>query len=196
MEQVKKAVKFYPMIDTERNFPGRAGEFSVKISDLVTGDEITNAGSGDATELIHAANGDKGKTDGGGVIGDDTLTLASGNKLVKGDVFDDGAGNLYTVKSASDTSIGFTPKLVADIADDADLNQVGNTGSYTFECQIDDVAKVAIDVIHPELGNVPFKYEVVDSVLQDAISAEETHYEDLVSKLDSLGANIIMKAVN
>jgi len=196
MEQVKKAVKFYPMIDTERNFPGKASEFSVKISDLVSGAEITNAGSGSATELIHAANGDTGTTDGAAVAGADTLTLASGNTLVKGDVFDDGAGNLYTVKSASDTSVGFTPELVADIADATALDAVGNTGSYTFECQVDDVAKVAIDVIHPELGNVPFKYEVVDAVLQDAITAEETHYEDLVSKLDSLGANIVMKAVN
>jgi hypothetical protein len=196
MEQIKKAVKFYPMIDTERNFPGKASEFSCVISDLVTGDVITNAGSGDATELIHDANGNKGTTDGGGVVGDSTLTLASGNTLAKGDVFDDGAGNLYTVKSASDTSVGFVPELVADIADAVELDEVGNTGSYTFECQVDDVAKIAIDIMHPELGNVPFKYEVVDNVLQDAITAEETHYESIVAKLDSLGANIVMKAVN
>jgi hypothetical protein len=196
MEQVKKAVKFYPMIDTERNFPGKAGEFTTVISDLVTGAVIANAGTGTATELIHDANGDKGTTDGAAAAGETTATLASGNTLVKGDVFDDGAGNLYTVKSASDTSIGFAPALVAEIADAVELNQVGNTGSYTFECQVDDVAKVSIDVIHPELGNVPFKYEVVDAVLQDAITAEDTHYESLVSKLDSLGANIVMKAVN
>ncbi len=195
MENVKQGVKFYPMIDTERNFPGHASEFTVTLTNLVDGTAITNAGSGDATELIHDANGDKGTTDGAAAAGAKTVVVKD-NTLVKGDVFDDGAGNLYTVKSVNGSTIGIFPELVADIADAVELDAVGNTGSYTFECQVDAAAKVAVDVFHPELGNVPFKYEVVEKTQEESLAGLEAGQTQIESQLSSLGATIVMKAVS
>ena len=195
MQQAKMGVAFYPMIDTERSFPGRAAEFDVAINQLSDGAVVVNNGSGACTEIMHPVNGHTGNTNLAAAIGDATIEMDAGSTLAKNDVFDDGAGNLYKVITVTGDVIGVTPALTAAIALNTDLDATGNTGSYTFECQVNAANLVSVEVFHPSLGNVPMTWEIVEKTTQDGIVEQETQYQDVSAKLVSMGASTVMKGV-
>lgn len=192
---IKKGITFYPGIDTEFDKLGDASDFTVTIMNMVDGSVTTNDGSGEFDELIRPTNGHTGKTNGEASIGDSTITLADGSTLVKGDAFDDGAGNLYYITSVSGNVIGLKNKLVADIADSTDIDEVGNTGLYKVECQIADLGEYMVTVAHPEFGNIALKYVVVENTLDDNVANNNSRFDAIDSRLSNISGTTRMIAI-
>ena len=192
---IKKAVSFYPGVDTEFDKLGDAASFSMVIKSMVDGSDVVNDGAGTFEELINTASGNTGTTAGAVVIGDQNITLAADSTLVVGEAFDDGAGNLYYISSKSGDVIGLKKPLVADIADATALTAVGNTGLYKAEAQIAAEGEYMVTVAHPEFGHIALKYNVVTNTLDDAVTTSNSRFDELDSKLASMGATGSMQAI-
>ena len=192
---IKKSVSFYPGVDTEFDKLGDAASFTMVIKSMVDGSDVVNDGAGTFEELINTASGHTGDTAGAAVIGDSTITLAAGSTLTVGEAFDDGAGNLYYISSVAGDVIGLKKPLVADIADATTLNAVGNTGLYKAEAQIAAEGEYMVTVAHPEFGHIALKYNVVTNTLDDAVTNANSRFDELDSKLQSMGATGSMQAI-
>ena len=178
---VKKGVTFYPTFDTQFDqFKAESG-FEMEITNMADGSVVTNAATGTFAEVMWTDPGHSGTTSGDTAAGANQITLASGNTLVAGDRFDDGAGNIYYVVDATDTSVTIKGSLVAAIADGTDLNSVGNTGIYKVDVQIDTIGEYLVAVNHKDYGHYAIKYTVSEH-------NEDDIYDRLDSGLTSLGA--------
>jgi len=188
MTQVRKDVAFFPGVNTEFDWLGDASKFGIEIVKASDGSVATNDGAGTWEGIMWTDPGHTGKTSGVAAAGSSVITLASGNTLVAGDRFDDGAGNLYYVVKGSDTEITIKRELKADIADATDLNSVGNTGSYKVEVKLADVGEYFVSFSHPEFGHKTIKYEIVEHNLDETFTR-------LDEGLDKLGASGSMSAI-
>ena len=192
---IKKAVSFYPGVDTEFDKLGDASSFSMVIKSMVDGSDVANAGAGTFEELINTASGNTATTDLVAAIGDQTITLTAGSTLTVGEAFDDGAGNFSYVSSVYGNVIGLKKPLTAEIASGATLTAVGNTGLYKAEANIATVGEYMVTVAHPEFGHIALKYNVVENTLDDVAATNKTRFDEIDSKLQSMGASSTMTAI-
>jgi len=174
MTEAKKGNVFYPGIDTEFDAMGDASLFGLEITKASDGSVVANGveeGTEAWEEIMWTANDHTGTTAGVAKTGDSVIALASGNTLVAGDRFDDGAGNLYYVVAGSDESITIKKELVADIADAAAISSVGNTGLYKVNVQLDEAGEYFLSISHPDFGHTTSKYLVTESTLDEVNDA-------------------------
>lgn len=194
--EIKRSVAFWPGIDTEFDKMGDSSNFACTIMQMSDGATVANAGSGTFSELVRAANGHSGTTAGVASEGAYTVTLTTGSTLVVGDVIDDGAGNMYYITSVNGDVVGLKRPLIAEIADAVALNQVGNTGLYKVECNIDTLGEYMVTIAHPEFGNIALKYVVVENTLDDSVAANTSRFNQLDTAIETLGAVTRMKAIS
>lgn len=192
---VKVNTSFYPGVDTEFDKLGDASSFSMIIKSMADGSDVTNLGAGSFEELTYTASGNSATTNGDALTGEKTITLASGSTLIKGEAFDDGAGNLYYITAVNGDVISLKQALVADIADGTTLNAVGNTGLYKAEAKIEDLGEYMVTISHPEFGHIALKYITVENTLDDIKANQDANFEELSTKLESLGATGTMTAI-
>jgi len=195
--QIKKATEGYVALDTSFDRLNDASSFSIEIVSLNDGSIVTNeaTNAGTFSEVIGTDPGHSATVNGAASAGDTSITVDSGHTFVKGDVVDDGAGNLYYITSVTDTTLGLKKALVADIADDTSLASAGNTGLYRTPVKITNTGDYLVKFSHPDMGRIALKLEIVEHVIDDVYANQVTRFDQVDSKLDSLGATQTMIAI-
>jgi len=178
MREIKIGSEFRPVVNTGEYYD--ADKLSAVVVNQDTGEECADYTVGDFTQLMRVDNDHTGTTDGKAEAGSITITMASGNTLVAGDVFL--KGNVgYRVTDGSDTSITIHKELEADIDDNSALDSVANLTSYDFPCTINEVGLWNVVISHPELEEQLLKYEVVNATVSDKIDALNTGSRKMVA---------------
>lgn len=192
----KSGAPFFPLIETGFDVLGEEANFSIaKLTNVSDGTPVVNANDGVFTEIMEDDNGHTGTTVGAAVIGDATITLTAGDTLEIGDVFNDGAGNLYYIVSKVGDVIGIKGKLVADIADASAIAFAGNTGVYKVNMQIDAEMPLSVIFKHTTMGRVPARYAIVATTLDEEAALAETRYDLVKEKLDAMSGGSTFKVV-
>lgn len=192
----KKEVTFYPFIETKFDVLGEAAKFSVeKITDLSDMSDVTNAATGTFVEVMATDNGHTGTVAADAAIGDTTVTITGGDTLVVGDVFDDGAGNLYYITAKTGDVIGIKGKLVAVITATTGLAFAGNTGIYRVDMQIDIAMSASVIFKHADMGHIPARYEITETTLDESKTAMDAGFDEVNDKLSNIAGGSTMVVV-
>jgi len=192
---VKKGVKFYPGVDTQFDKLGIAAGFTSTIMDMSTGSVVKNAGSGVFKELIRPTNGHKGATAAAVAVGATTITVDSTSNLANGDSIVDSTGNYYYITSVSGSTIGLKSPVKVALASGAALTEVGNTGLYKVECQIDTDGEYMVTIAHPEMGNIALKYVIVNNTLDDVSADMDSRFDNVQQSLNGISGGTQMIAI-
>jgi len=190
---VKKGVKFYPGVDTQFDKLGIGTGFTLTIMNMSTGSVVKNSGSGIFKELIKPTNGHKATVAATAAVGSTTITVDSSSNLAIGDSIVDSASNYYYIMSVSGTTIGLKSKIIAPIMSGDILTEVGNTGIYKAECQIDIDGEYMVTISHPEFGSIALKYVIVTNTIDDISANIDSKFNNIQQSLNGIigGAQMI-----
>jgi len=114
--------------------------------------------------------------------GTKTIKVSDDSTLTDGMVFKDENGNMYYIESVDSGTIKVRKELVADIAYNSTLTQVGNTGIYKIPVNIPNPGKYNVVISNPsiDLRNLAAFVEVVQYTTDDL----GTKIEDSTNYLD------------
>ena len=166
MRQVKKGVDFFPQTETG----GYADKelLSVSILDL-GGNVIANQGANVVRNLVKDIEAHSGDLDGTQDVGSLTLTMASGNTLVAGDVVYL-ADLHYRLVDATDTSITLDKPLESSVGGSNEtVTNINKTTTYNVECNVAEVGIVNVVWSHPEMDDRIVKYEIVHETIEEKL---------------------------
>jgi len=161
---------FYPGIDTEFDSLGIADEFSIRITEASTDNEVQNSvPNAFFNEIIKNVPSKSCEVLETSLTGRKTFKTIN-NTFEVGDSFEH-EGIFYTVSKISSTeTITLHRTLKSDLLENTILNNVGNTGVYKIPVQIDQTGFYFITIYHKTFGHIAIKYKIVNSNVQDLMT--------------------------
>ena len=169
-KEIKKGENFYPAVNL--GIYGDEANLSVSILNAKTGDDLTaNATIATAVELLKPIVARTGTTDGITLAGVTSIAMAAGNTIEAGDVVTI-SNSIFRVTDATDTSITISEPTKSSISTNADVTNVGNTGSYSVECSFDSaVGEVLVVISHPKKLDEMQRYTIVDETIEEKLDS-------------------------
>lgn len=168
-----------PFVDSMRKVYGAEAGMMASYVNRANGNTTTINSA--FTEVIETVAGNTSVTNGVHTAGSRIITVTDGTQFSDGDRVSDGT-NIYYVLEISGNEIHINVPLVSDIADAVQIEQVGNTGSYTFDFSIGTAGQYVIMVENPSINMEPkpIPVEIKDQVLDDV-------HDKLDDIMDELG---------
>jgi len=168
----KKGELFYPGIDTGHDVLGIESEFKMEITDSndnvvlnavpnAAFKEIINTFDNHTAKILEDANTNR-KTF---KVKDSDLVI--GDKIKINNFF-------YNIINIKNDTITINGKLKSSLAENDNVQAVGNTGIYKIPVQINNEGFYFVTIFHKSFGYSAIKYKIVNNNVQDIMQELQT----------------------
>lgn len=167
--------------------------FKVEVINLADG-SVLNVGNVNVVEVIKNVSDPKTATVTADALKGTKTIKVKDSTLVDGMVFNDGNGNLYYIEEIDDdgATIKTRVPLVADIAANATLTEVGNTGIYKIPLNISVPGKYNVVISNPSvnLRNLAAFVEIMKYDIDDLGNKIDSQAQNIVDKINEVKAEV------
>jgi hypothetical protein len=186
----KMGTPFFVELNSHQKFFGASG-FVTKVVNLADG-TITTAAN-DGVEIVETiANPETSTVDAAAAAGAKEIVVQSGGGIADGMVIEDANGNKYYVDNVVGDVIHLKFPLSEGIAFGDTLTQVGNTGIYKIELNINTIGNFGIYISNASINlrSKGIQYTIKDVVLEDVDAKIDAEFEAVHTKLDNIVAGM------